>query len=115
MLGDGVHAGEQHERRGEELLGGEPRGQPAVPGPSVGRRPAVTGRDDGQEGRRQRHLVEAGARRLPHSTNTRYLDLNQVFTTELAPVWRARNAPKVAADEVVRQTAPLLKHVGGQA
>ena len=35
--------------------------------------------------------------------------MNQVFTTELAAVWRGQKAAKDAADEIVRQVNPLLK------
>jgi multiple sugar transport system substrate-binding protein len=50
-----------------------------------------------------------GSARQPHYNHPRYLDLSQVFTTELTPVWRGQKAPKDAADEIVRQVAPLLK------
>jgi ABC-type glycerol-3-phosphate transport system substrate-binding protein len=50
-----------------------------------------------------------GHARQPHYNHPKHLDMAQVFTAELAPVWRGQRAARDAADEIVRQVNPLLK------
>ncbi|CAA9234026.1 MAG: hypothetical protein AVDCRST_MAG77-1285 [uncultured Chloroflexi bacterium] len=52
--------------------------------------------------------VIAGARQ-PHYNHPRYVEMNQVFTEQLTPVWRGQKSAKDAADEIVRQVNLLLK------
>jgi multiple sugar transport system substrate-binding protein len=47
--------------------------------------------------------------RHPHYSHPKYLEMNQVFSTELGPVWSGQKAARDAADEIVRQVNPLLK------
>ena len=47
--------------------------------------------------------------RHPHYSHPKYLEMNEVFSTELGPVWSGQKAARDAADEIVRQVNPLLK------
>jgi ABC-type glycerol-3-phosphate transport system substrate-binding protein len=49
-----------------------------------------------------------GVARHPHYSHPRYLEMTQVFSAELGPVWRGQKAARDAADEIVRQVNPLL-------
>jgi multiple sugar transport system substrate-binding protein len=49
-----------------------------------------------------------GGARQPHYNHPRYIDINQIYTEQLAPVWRGQRPAKDATDEIVRQVTPLL-------
>jgi ABC-type glycerol-3-phosphate transport system substrate-binding protein len=49
-----------------------------------------------------------GGARQPHYNHPRYIDINQIYTEQLAPVWRGQRPAKDAADEIVRQVTTLL-------
>lgn len=47
--------------------------------------------------------------RQPHYNHPRYVEMNQVFAEQLAPVWRGQKPARDATEEIVRQVNPLLK------
>ena len=50
-----------------------------------------------------------GGARQPHYNHPRYIEINQVFSDQLGPVWKGQKPAKDATDKIARQVAPLLK------
>ena len=49
-----------------------------------------------------------GGARQPHYNHPRYIEINQVFTDQLTPVWRGQKPARDATDEIVRLVTPML-------
>lgn len=54
--------------------------------------------------------LKAGEKaRHPHYNHPKHVEINQVLAEQLAPLWKGEKSAQQAADEAVRQLAPLLK------
>ena len=54
--------------------------------------------------------LKAGEKaRHPHFSHPRHVEINQMITEQLAPLWKGEKSAQQAADEAARQITPLLK------